>query len=238
MNCQSCGNRLKPTDKYCTYCGQQIGNSQKKKRIWLALILSILVLTVAVSAVFFFWYVNKFRQTSTVELKLPDINKGDNSVNDNDARISESITFIIDGTNSKNQTCNDGVIYYYEGKPDLNTSALKEIKIDSVRLLLAERNNELISEIDKIKKEWSKGNIDDEKYKELVKKARDTQAADPNAHRVIVTIKPTPNAIYANVVRMLDEMQVNHITTYQIEALTKEDSILYKQTTGYPIRSK
>lgn len=247
MNCPSCGNRLKPTDKYCTYCGHQISDNQKKrkKRILLVAVLSILALIVAVPALFYLWYVNKFRQSATVELRLPDIKEGDKT-EEGDRTVEDGgvITFIIDGTVTKNQEgddvsrSKDGIIFYYEGQPDLNTTELKEIKLDSIRQMLAQRNSELLTEINKIKSEWKNGNIDDEQYNNLVKKARYAQAADPNAHRVIVSIKPTSTASYADVVRMLDEMQINYIGTWQVETLSKEDSVLYERTTGHPIRAK
>lgn len=48
-------------------------------------------------------------------------------------------------------------------------------------------------------------------------------------------IKPTSNASYADVVRLLDEMQINQVSTYQIETLNKQDSILYEKKVGRPL---
>ena len=101
--------------------------------------------------------------------------------------------------------------------------------------MLQKRNKELLTEVNKLKAEWKKGAINDSVYNAKVREAREKQAADLNAKRPIIVIKPTANACYADVVRMLDEMQINQISTYQIEALNKQDSTLYEHKVGHPI---
>ncbi len=41
-------------------------------------------------------------------------------------------------------------------------------------------------------------------------------------------IKATANASYADVVSVLDEMQINNISRYQIERLSADDSTMLK----------
>ena len=237
MNCPSCGNNLKPNESFCTHCGRKVDNSNNndnKKRHSLIVLLPIICLVVIAILVIFFILCVRNLKTNTVELMLPEISKISKEESIADDGV---ITFIIDGLDTKNQKgdnvsrSKDGVVYYYEGKPDLKNGRLREIGIDSVRVILDNKNHELITKIDNIKQEWEKGNIDENKYKELVSKAK---VNDANEHRVIVKIKPTENANYSDVVKLLDIMQLSVISTYQISTLTKMDSVLYEHTMGRP----
>lgn len=192
----------------------------------------------------FFMLCTTMLKSQTLDLILPtndDVNKEEETK----IKESDAITFIIDGEVSKNRLGNDesknGVVYYYEGQPNMETFELNEIKFgnekDAIRTMLRKKNEALLDKIEKIRDQWRAGKIKDDECNDLIKKAREDQAADLNAHRPIVSIKPTANASYADVVRMLDEMQINQITTYQIETLSKEDSTLYENKTGHPIAS-
>jgi biopolymer transport protein ExbD len=44
--------------------------------------------------------------------------------------------------------------------------------------------------------------------------------------RPVVIIKATPHASYANVVSVLDEMQINNINRYQIDRMNEVDSAM------------
>lgn len=210
MNCQSCGNPLKQTDKFCTNCGCEVGNSsgsKKKKRLSRAIILSFLSLLlvggVAYGTYSFFSHRNADKQSpenvknnvqnndSTLDIVLTE-DKSNNNGGD------EIITFIIDGViavdDNGNQKAKDGVIFYYVGKPDMDENVLEKINFDSVRVMLANKN-----------------------------------------HRVIVSIKPTATANYSDVVKMVDEMDINHIKYWQIGDFTKEDSVIYERKLGHSI---
>ena len=49
---------------------------------------------------------------------------------------------------------------------------------------------------------------------------------DSTLKRPVVIIKATPNASYANVVSVLDEMQINSINRYQIDRMNEVDSAM------------
>jgi len=49
---------------------------------------------------------------------------------------------------------------------------------------------------------------------------------DYTMKRPVVIIKATPNASYANVVSVLDEMQINDINRYQIDRINEVDSAM------------
>jgi biopolymer transport protein ExbD len=190
----------------------------------------------------FFMLCTTMLKSQTLDLVLPtndDVNKEEETK----IKQSDAITFIIDGTVTKDNQGNDevksGTVYFYEGQPDMENYTLDEIKFgnskDAIRGKLQEKNKDLLVQINKFKQEWKNGQINDSVYNEKVKKARADQAADINAKRPIVMIKPTSNASYADVVRLLDEMQINQVSTYQIETLNKQDSILYEKKVGRPL---
>ena len=190
----------------------------------------------------FFMLCTTMLKSQTLDLVLPtndDVNKEEETK----IKQSDAITFIIDGNVTKDNMGNDevksGVVYFYEGQPDMENYTLEKIEFgtakDAIRGKLQEKNKELLVQINKFKKEWKNGTINDSVYNEKVKKARADQAADINAKRPIVMIKPTSNASYADVVRLLDEMQINQVSTYQIERLNKQDSILYEKKVGHPL---
>ncbi len=190
----------------------------------------------------FFMLCTTMLKSQTLDLVLPtndDVNKEEETK----IKQSDAVTFIIDGNVTKDNMGNDevksGTIYFYEGQPDMENYTLDEIKFgdskDAIRGKLQEKNKELLVQINKFKQEWKNGKINDSVYNEKVKKARADQAADINAKRPIVMIKPTSNASYADVVRLLDEMQINQVSTYQIETLNKQDSMLYEKKVGRPL---
>lgn len=190
----------------------------------------------------FFMLCTTMLKSQTLDLVLPtndDVNKEEETK----IKQSDAITFIIDGTVTKDNLGNDevksGTVYFYEGQPDMENFTLDEIKFgnskDAIRGKLQEKNKDLLVQINKFKQEWKNGQINDSVYNEKVKKARADQAADINAKRPIVMIKPTSNASYADVVKLLDEMQINQVSTYQIETLNKQDSILYEKKVGRPL---
>ncbi len=190
----------------------------------------------------FFMLCTTMLKSQTLDLVLPtndDVNKEEETK----IKQSDAVTFIIDGNVTKdnlgNEEVKSGTIYFYEGQPDMENFTLDEIKFgdskDAIRGKLQEKNKELLVQINKFKQEWKNGTINDSVYNEKVKKARADQAADINAKRPIVMIKPTSNASYADVVRLLDEMQINQVSTYQIETLNKQDSILYEKKVGHPL---
>lgn len=187
----------------------------------------------------FFMLCTTMLKSQTLDLVLPT---NDNVNKEEETKIKESdaITFILDGTLDKDgQRSSNGKIYYYEGQADMENFTLNEIKFgndkDAVRGMLQKRNKELLDQVNKFKEEWKTGKINDSIYNAKVKEARAKQAEDINAKRPIIVIKPTANACYADVVHMLDEMQINQISTYQLESMNKQDSTLYEHKVGHAL---
>jgi len=187
----------------------------------------------------FFMLCTTMLKSQTIDLVLPTKDKVEQE-EETKIKESDAITFILDGTVDKEgQKATNGKLYYYTGQGTEEGAQLVDITFgngkDQIRGLLQERNKELLKEVNKLKERWKKGEIADSTYNNEVKKAQAKQAADINAHRPIVIIKPTANACYADVVRMLDEMQISKVSTFMIQNLNKTDSTLYEQKVGHAL---
>ncbi len=191
----------------------------------------------------FFMLCTTMLKSQTIDLALPTNDKVDKE-EETKIKESDAITFILDGTLDKDgqSKASNAKMYFYTGQGTEEGSELTEIKFGNdkkdVRGMLQERNKELLKGVNKLKERWKKGEIADTTYNNEVKKLQSLQAADINAKRPIVIIKPTANACYADVVRMLDEMQINKVSTFMLQPLNKQDSTLYEQKTGHALGAK
>lgn len=180
----------------------------------------------------FFMLCTTMLKSATVELALPTNDKVDEN-NQTEMKESEAVTFIIDGVqNEKGESKEgEGMIYYYEGKPDVENNNLVQLKFDkeggnTIREMLEKRNEDLLREYRELKLEKEKTNMPDTIFKKKAAELRVKIKKDDKAKKPTVAIKPTPTASYADVVRMLDEMQINQISTWQVETLNDQDKAL------------
>ena len=125
---------------------------------------------------------------------------------------------------------------YYEGQLNLaDLSNFKEAKgitsgdnknMNYLRSIFMEKNKEALKLIAVEKKKWEKHQFskndaaNDSLYQAAATKIRQRD----DLHPPIVMIKPTGRASYSDVVAILDEMQINNISRFQIETLSKDDS--------------
>jgi biopolymer transport protein ExbD len=186
----------------------------------------------------FFMLCTTMIKSQTLQLALPTNEKIEQE-EQNQAKASEAITFIVTGKLSdvnrggeqmKIAKPEDGRVFFYDGQanPD-DPSTFNEIKLgaggaDAIRTVLQERNKEVLKEIKELKEQWKKGEINDSVYQLKAEKARNNESYK----RPVVMIKATSNASYADVVSVLDEMQINNISRYQIERLSAVDSTMLK----------
>jgi biopolymer transport protein ExbD len=98
----------------------------------------------------------------------------------------------------------------------------------AIRGILMKKNEEVVKRIADLKKEWKEmkfsknEDINDSIYQAKAKAIRN----DSTLKRPVVIIKATPNASYAHVVSVLDEMQINNISRYQIDRINEVDSAM------------
>ena len=145
------------------------------------------------------------------------------------------------------------VIYYYFGKPGgdagLGTTAesvaannnLKESEFlandekskqaRGIRAIIQERNKEVYEKITALKKDYADGkfgSLETKDGREQAQAKYDEEASkvrkDENLKKPVIIIKSTPQASFGSLVEILDEMQINSISKYQIDNMTKADS--------------
>lgn len=185
----------------------------------------------------FFMLCTTMIKSQTLQISLPTNEKVE-QLDQNKVKQSEAITIVIDGKLSPDSLslASNGMLYYYDGKPDVENNNMKQIKFGAgegtIRQILSERNSEVLTKINEQKARWKKGEITDEQYQEEAKKIRNND----ELKRPVVMIKATANASYADVVNVLDEMQINNISRYQIERMSHVDSVMMMKLQGKPIK--
>ena len=184
----------------------------------------------------FFMLCTTMIKSQTLQISLPTNEKVEQQ-DQNKVKQSEAVTIIIDGklTRDSLSLAQDGMLYYYDGKPDVENSNMKQIKFGvgegTIRQILMERNTDVLKEINAKKALWKEGKLTDEQYQEEAKKIRNND----DLKRPVVMIKATANASYSDVVNVLDEMQINNISRYQIERMNHTDSVMMMKLQGKPI---
>jgi len=150
-------------------------------------------------------------------------------------------------------------VYYYFGKPggdagifgpggvvlsennNIQKSEFLSDEINSagdhsargIRQIIQQRNKEVLTEINKIKEKYAKGefgSLETKDGREKAQAAYDQAASEirksENLKKPVVIIKSTPQASFGSLVEILDEMQINSISKYQIDNMTRADSVM------------
>lgn len=109
----------------------------------------------------------------------------------------------------------------------------KSGKARGIREIIQNRNKEVLTEINKLKEKYNNGGFGSLETKDGREKAQlaYNEAAskvrkDENLKKPVIIIKSTPEASYGSLVSVLDEMQINNISKYQIDNMTKADSVM------------
>ena len=147
------------------------------------------------------------------------------------------------------------IVYYYFGKPggknglgdtpeqiaannNLQVSEFlsndeKTKKARGIREIIQQRNKDVLTEINKLKEKYEKGgfgNLETKEGREKAQAAYNEAASkvrkDENLKKPVIIIKSTPQASFGSLVSVLDEMQINSISKYQIDNMTKADSVM------------
>lgn len=147
------------------------------------------------------------------------------------------------------------VVYYYFGKPggeaglgntpesvaaannlqqtEFLTNDEKSGKARGIREIIQQRNKEVLEKVNELKKKYADGgfgSLETKADREKAQAAYDEASAkvrkDENLKKPVIIIKSTPQASYGSLVAVLDEMQINSISKYQIDNMTKADSLM------------
>ena len=147
-------------------------------------------------------------------------------------------------------------VYYFFGKPcdgqtptaeniatinNLQKSDLLTDEVDNlgnhkargIRQIIQDRNKEVYAAIKELKEKYNKGELGSlettqerevamEKYQAAASEIRKSE----KYKKPVIIIKSTPQASYGGLVELLDEMQINSISKYQIDNMTKIDSLM------------
>ncbi|MEE1022526.1 MAG: biopolymer transporter ExbD [Muribaculaceae bacterium] len=200
----------------------------------------------------FFMLCTTMIKSQTLNIALPSNEKVDNVENMSQASADDAITIILDAKRKTGSMVPDTVngkvvneVYYFDGKP-LNGEAVTNESVAAnnnlqkaefladevngqgipqargIRKIIQERNKEVLKKLEEYKKQFRDGKIDQAKYDELAKQVR----KDENLKKPVIIIKSTPEASYGALVEILDEMQINSISKYQIDNMEKVDSLM------------
>ena len=147
-------------------------------------------------------------------------------------------------------------VYYFFGKPcdgqtptatnlaeinNLQKSQMLSDEVDNlgnhkargIRQIIQQRNKQVYDAIQALKEKYNKGEfgsletkesreLAQEKYQKAAAEVRNNDKLD----KPVIIIKSTPQASYGGLVELLDEMQINSISKYQIDNLTAIDSLM------------
>lgn len=102
-----------------------------------------------------------------------------------------------------------------------------------IRKIIQDRNKEVLAEIKKLKEKFANGGFGDLTTKDGREKAQaayDAAATEvrrnENLKKPVIIIKSTPQASFGSLVEVLDEMQINSISKYQIDNMTDVDRVM------------
>ncbi len=190
----------------------------------------------------FFMLCTTMIKSQTLQIALPSNEKVEEEAQ-NKVKQSEAVTIIIDGKVDENGLSkpDEGMLFYYDGMPPaaneiLTNNPMKQVEFGSktggalpaIREILRERNKDVVTKIEALKKDWKDmkfSNNEDKNDSIYQAKAKEIRN-DSTLKRPVIIIKATPNASYAHVVSVLDEMQINNISRYQIDRIGQLDSAM------------
>lgn len=202
----------------------------------------------------FFMLCTTMIKSQTLNIALPSNEKVDNVENMSQASADDAVTIILDAKRKKGSFDVDSVngkvvneVYYYFGKPGgdagmfdaagnilsannnieksefLSDETAGDVhKARGIRKIIQDRNQDVLKKINELKAKFRNGQITQEQYDEEARKVR----RDENLKKPVIIIKSTPQASYGSLVEVLDEMQINSISKYQIDNMTRADSVM------------
>ncbi|MDE6444510.1 MAG: biopolymer transporter ExbD [Muribaculaceae bacterium] len=206
----------------------------------------------------FFMLCTTMIKSQTLTIALPSNEKVENQENMSQASADDAVTIIIDAKRKPGSLAVDSLngnvvneVYYYFGKPggdagmfgaggavlsdnnNLKKSSFNLQDKEGIRKIIQDRNKEVLTEINALKKKFADGGFGSLETKDGREKAQEAYNAaaaeirkNENLKKPVVIIKSTPEASFGSLVEVLDEMQINSISKYQIDNMTRADSVM------------
>lgn len=129
----------------------------------------------------------------------------------------------------------DNGLYWYQGEPaDFKGGIHPTItKIgygkDGIRKFLAEHNNDVLSEVNKLKNKVKENILADTLFKKEVLAVKDKYLNGDNAKAPIILIKASNDSKFENFVDVLDEMNISFIPSFSIADISGDEVELLKE---------
>lgn len=148
--------------------------------------------------------------TLQMTFPVPDENKPDNKT-----ELSNAITLIL--------TAKDKILYYWGefhaagNEKGVPPTQLERTDFSKVRDILVERNKESVAELNKVARDFNEKKIDEAEYNARRKAIKEKPT---NLKAIIKTDK---DALYRNMIDMVDEMDISGIGSYGVMDSLKVD---------------
>ncbi len=114
---------------------------------------------------------------------------------------------------------------------EINSAGIHNAR--GIRQIIQDRNKEVLKEINALKEKYKNGGFGSletkdgrEKAQEAYNEAAAAVRKNENLKKPVIIIKSTPQASFGSLVEVLDEMQINSISKYQIDNMTRADSVM------------
>ncbi|MDR2962549.1 MAG: biopolymer transporter ExbD [Bacteroidales bacterium] len=175
----------------------------------------------------FFMFCTTLLKPQVMNLSMPSTEKAEEG-KELKARESSAITILM-GPNNQ--------LFYYEGmlteESYKDSTLLRPIAYgeDGIRQLLLRKNVGTYEQIQALKEQRDRGEIDQAAYDTLTTQVQ-RRANEELKIAPTVLIKPLDAAAYANMVDILDEILITNIGFYQVTDLSDGDRYLYYTRTG------
>lgn len=154
----------------------------------------------------FFMFCTTLAKPQILDLAMPVPDLEEQTIAD--AGDSWTTTLILDENNK---------LYYYNGIPDYEDhNTLKATTYEEMRSILIDKNKEVYHKI----KNLDRKQYTETQYKEAIKEIKRYKTAE------VVVIKLTEKAMYENLIDILDEMAICHISRYAVVDITEGDHYL------------
>lgn len=163
----------------------------------------------------FFMFCTTLSKPQIMDIAMPTNDENITKEEQNEVPESKTTTLLL---------AEDNKVYYYFGKPKYDDyTSLKETNYtpEGLRAILLERNADAVQKMIALKKE-KKANkkMSEDEFKKRAAEIKNDKEAQ------IVVIKPTNEAVYANLVDALDEMQICSIGKYAVVDMSEGDQFL------------
>lgn len=149
-----------------------------------------------------------------MEISMPSNDKNITEEDQTKVAASRAITILLGGQDK---------VYYYSGQPDYTdyqTVSQTTFDADGLRAVLQDRNREIVTQLEDLKKEKLETGMEDEEFNKKASEIKNVKTAP------VVMIKGSDASSYKNLIDALDEMHLCGISKYAIVDITEGDQFL------------